>query len=102
MDESEVDTKECFDSLKEQYNNTDYGSIKINEDILYYVGYLTRYISYTRNISSKYLYKNYSIDMIIDNYEIYHTQSEEWVIKRIQKKVFNRLLSAKEILLRLW
>lgn len=81
------ETSECFSMLLEEYGDSTYGSVKLNKDILYYVGYLTRYICYTRNITSLYFYRVFSLDDIINSYEIYHTLDEEVVIKTMLEKL---------------
>lgn len=102
------DTKDCFQSIIEQFGQSSYGTKKINSDILYWLGYITRYICYTRNYSSRKLYKNISIYHLIDNYEVYHTQNEEWVIKRIleysgnDESMFDKNILIKKILHHLW
>ena len=82
------DTNDCFESLSLQFGNINYGKNKIDEDALYWLGYITRYICCTRRISSKTLYKTISLDILIKNYNVYHTQDEEWVISRINE-LFN-------------
>lgn len=76
------DEDECFEALNEEYGKFKYGSKKLSSNTLYWLGYITRYICYTRDISSKKLYKTIPLKSFIDNYDVYHTQSEEWVIAR--------------------
>ncbi|MCQ2802948.1 MAG: hypothetical protein MJ225_04715 [Bacilli bacterium] len=80
------DTNECFASLLEEYGDSTYGKVKINANVLYYLGYLTRYICYTREITTRHLYKTFNIYDIIDNYYVFHTQDEEWVIATLLQK----------------
>ena len=80
------ETKECFDSLLEEYGDSTYGVEKMNPEVIYYLGYLTRYICYTRGITSAHLYSVLNIYDIADNYYVYHTQDEEWVIATILEK----------------
>lgn len=100
--------EECFNALDIEYGKIEYGSKKINENVLHWLGYITRYICYTREITSKYLYKNISLKLFINNYYVYHTQSEEWVITRIledaklPKNFFDKKTKAKSILRKLW
>lgn len=100
--------EESFYALDTEYGKIKYGSKKINENILHWLGYITRYICYTREITSKYLYKNISLKLFIDNYYVYHTQSEEWVITRIledsklPENFFDKEIQTKSILRKLW
>lgn len=80
------ETEECFLSLLDEYGDSAYGKEKINSEALYYLGYLTRYICYTRGITSAHLYSVINIYDIVDNYYVYHTQDEEWVIATLLEK----------------
>lgn len=80
------EVEECFSSLIEEYGDSTYGKIKLRPEALYYLGYLTRYICYTREITSTHLYNVIDVYDIIDNYSIYHTQDEEWVIATLLEK----------------
>ena len=100
------DENECFRSLEEEYGKTEYGKNRLPEEVLYWLGYITRYICYTRELSSKKFYRNIPLKYLIDHYEIYHTQTEEWVISRILENVdpdlFDREKQIKKILRKLW
>lgn len=102
------DIKDCYDQLLEQYGKFTYGKKKISKEILYWLGYITRYICIDKNISSRQLYKMIDLDLLINNYETYHTQSEEWVINRIfdnmgiDKDAFDKKTKIKSVLTKLW
>lgn len=78
-----MDENEAFLSLDEQYGKTKYGQIKYDEEILYWLGYMLRYISYTRAVSTIFVYKTIPIKLLINGYSGYHTQSEEQVIASV-------------------
>lgn len=80
------EVEECYSSLIEEYGDSTYGKEKLNAKALYYLGYLTRYICYTRGVTSGYLYSVIDIYDIVDNYYVYHTQDEEWVISSLLEK----------------
>ncbi|MCR4951145.1 MAG: hypothetical protein K6A40_07475 [Solobacterium sp.] len=102
------DVEDCYDSIHEEFGETDYGKVKLSETVLHWLGYITRYICYTREFPSILLYKTIPLDMFIDHYEVYHTQSEEWVIARIlelsklDESVFDKKKREKAILTSLW
>ena len=102
------DPSDCLDSIVMEYGETNYGSNKLQENVLYWLGYITRYICYTREYPSKLLYKTIPLKLFTENYEVFHTQSEEWVIERIlaaaglDEKHFDKAHREKEILTRLW
>ncbi len=78
-----LDIDEAFNSLNEQYGPSNYGKIKYNQEQLYRTGYMLRYISYTREVSTFYVYKRIPIKLFIESYRGYHTQSEEVAITHI-------------------
>ena len=102
------DVDDCFTSVVMEYGESRYGKTKLSEKELYWLGYITRYFCYTREYPSKLLYKTIPLKLFIENYEVYHTQSEEWVIERIltaaglDEKYFDKTHREKEILTRLW
>ncbi|MBP5091898.1 MAG: hypothetical protein J6328_05015 [Bacilli bacterium] len=77
------DLNEAFASIEEQFGKSEYGKLKYDPDALYWLGYITRYIAYTREISSKLLYRLFDVKRIYSLYEAYHTQSEERCIAHL-------------------
>ncbi len=77
------DSNDAFYQIEKQYGKSNYGKIKYNPEGLYWLGYLTRYICYTRNIYSILLYKLFDVKQIYSLYNSYHTQSEEWCLNRL-------------------
>lgn len=72
-----------LNSIEEQFKKNDYGKVKINKEIMFWIGYMYRYISYTRNISTKLVYKYFKPEQMKSNYYVYHTQNPEWVISNL-------------------
>lgn len=52
-----VTQEDVFDEIEAEFGKSDYGQIKYDEEELYWIGYLYRYWCYTRQISSRSLYK---------------------------------------------
>jgi hypothetical protein len=77
------DVEECYKSIVKEYGQSAYGKDVFSENVLYWLGYITRYICYTRDYPSKLLYKNIPLKLFISNYEVYHTQNEDWVFQRV-------------------
>ena len=102
------EAEDCFASILEQFGETEYGKKKLPENILYWLGYITRYFCYTRECSSKLLYKSIPLRFFTDNYEVYHTQNEEWVIARVLENTgkteddFDQDKRFKAILRKIW
>lgn len=80
------ETEECFASIIDEYGDSTYGSEKFNDKVMYYLGYLTRYICYTREMTSSHLFSVIDVYDIARNYYTYHTQDEEWVIATLLEK----------------
>ena len=78
-----LDVNDCFDDIERQFGVTKYGSEKKNKEALFWVGYMYRYISYTRNVSTKFLFKTFDYEKLFELYQVYHTQDPEWCVKNI-------------------
>lgn len=77
------DVNVAYEQLNEQFPASNYGKEKYSPEALYWLGYIYRYICYTRDISTRLLFKIIPPQKLIANYYVYHTQSEEWVFERI-------------------
>ncbi|MCI1245716.1 MAG: antitoxin [Bacilli bacterium] len=75
-----LDTNEAFASLDKQYGKSVYGKIKYSINEIHWIGYIYRYICYTRECPSRLIYKLIKPAELRNVYFAYHTQSEEWVI----------------------
>ncbi len=78
-----LDVNEGLDEIEKQFGKSDYGNNKISKDVLFWIGYMYRYISYTRNINTQFLFKTFSYKKLIEIYPVYHTQDSEWCVKSI-------------------
>ena len=102
------DTGDCFSQINKEYGISSYGNKKLSEPVLHWLGYITRYICYTRDISSKKFIKSFDLKLFIENYEVYHTQSEEWVVERIlslsgmNEDFFDKKVQAQKTLKKIW
>ena len=102
------DVMDCFLQIEEEYGKSNYGKSKQPEPVMHWLGYITRYICYTREISSKKFIKTFNLKLLTDIYEVYHTQSEEWVIERIldlsglTEDIFDKKIQTREILKKIW
>lgn len=103
-----IDVEYAFSEIDKQYGKSAYGNQKYSADALYWLGYIYRYISYTREISTKKAFNLISPKELVEHYYVYHTQSEEWVISRIleikgkNEDFFDKNLRIKEILKKLY
>ena len=66
-----------------EYGNKKYGNKKFAREELYWIGYIYRYWSYTRNESSQYIYKIANASEMRDLYYPYHSLDPANAIERI-------------------
>lgn len=81
-----LDPVEAFRALDKQYVRSGYGKTKYGADGLYWLGYFSRYVCYTRELSSKCFYRLFDVKEIYALYEAYHTQGEEWCLAHLLEK----------------
>lgn len=78
-------TEAVFDYLDEEYGETAYGSVKLDADILYWVGYMYRYWAYTLAMSSVQIYKLCGAREMAGLYYSYHSLDPAQAIERIME-----------------
>ena len=78
-----LDVDEAFALIEAQYGSSDYGRIKFEPGELHWIGWMYRYICYTRGVTSSYVYSLIKPDYLRRVYYVYHTQSEEWAFANI-------------------
>lgn len=74
---------DIFIDLDNQYGKTSYGSIKYNQEAMYWAGYLYRYFAYTYELSSKQVYKLLPLKEVVRAYLAYHTMDVQVAIERL-------------------
>lgn len=78
-----LNVKEGLEMIEEQYGPSKYGKVKFSSESLFWMGYLYRYISYTRNIETPLIFKMFDYKKINELYYTYHTQSMEWCVDNL-------------------
>lgn len=78
-----LDVWEGNNSILEQFGDSDYGKVKYPKSVLFWMGYMYRYISYTREQSTKFIMKLFDYKQMKDVYYSYHTQDPEWCIQSL-------------------
>ena len=76
---------DVINEIDAQFGKSDYGKIKYDKEELYWMGYLYRYWSYTREVSSKKLYKMIKPGELKKLYYPYHSLDPAKVIERIME-----------------
>ena len=78
-----LDVNEGITSIIQQFGDTDYGKIKYSKSSLFWMGYMYRYISYTREVSTKFVMDLFTYKQMNDVYYTFHTQDPEWCIRSL-------------------
>ncbi len=71
---------EGLEEIEKQFGKSSYGKIKYSTESLFWMGYIYRYISYTRNVETKFIMRLFPPKTMNDVYFAYHTQSPEWCV----------------------
>lgn len=78
-----LDVNEGMNNIQRQYGASDYGRTKYSEGALFWMGYMYRYLSYTRDISTKFAMKHFPYRQLNDVYYSFHTQDPEWCVQNL-------------------
>ena len=97
-----LDPNEGLYTIEEQFGKSNYGSNKYSREVLFWMGYLYRYISYTRDVETHLLFKLFDYKKVKNLYFVYHTQSLEWCVENLlelfglSENIFDRNWRLKE------
>ncbi len=88
LDENEsaflsLDVIEGINMINDQFGKIKYGKIKYSKESLYWIGYMYRYISYTREESTRFIMKTFDYDLMNNVYFAFHTQDPEWCVRSL-------------------
>lgn len=78
-----LDVNEGIDSIMEQFGDTSYGKVKYSKSSLFWIGYMYRYIAYTREQSMSFVMNLFKHQQMNDVYYSFHTQGLEWCISNL-------------------
>lgn len=78
-----LDVNDGVNSILDQFGDTDYGKVKYSKSAMFWIGYIYRYISYTREVSTKFVISLFSYKQMNDVYYTFHTQDPEWCIRSL-------------------
>ncbi len=99
-----LDVNEGMSSIIDEFGDTDYGKVKYSPASLFWMGYMYRYISYTREQSTKLVASWFNYRKMNDLYFTYHTQDAKWCISRLleinnlDETIFDNNLRLKRII----
>ena len=99
-----LDVEDGIRSISDEFGNTSYGKIKYSKSSLFWMGYMYRYISYTREQSTKFIMQLFSYKQLHDVYYSFHTQAPEWCVKNLlelnnfEETIFDNNFRLKQII----
>ena len=99
-----LDVNEGIDSIQKQFGDSDYGKIKYSKSAMFWIGYMYRYISYTREVTTRFVMKIFSYKQLNDVYYSFHTQDPEWCVNsllamnNLNEGIFNNNLRLKKVM----
>lgn len=77
------DPSENLESITRQFGESKYGHVKYSKNALFWIGYMYRYISYTREQSTKFVMKLFNYKQLNNVYYSFHTQSPQWCLNSL-------------------
>lgn len=78
-----ITIKDIFNKIDDSYGKSEYGSFKYHPEILFWIGYVYRYFSYTYDFSSKRVYGMLKPRWLKNAYFAYHTLDCSQAIERM-------------------
>ena len=96
---------EGINSILEQFGDSDYGKIKYSPGALFWMGYMYRYISYTREQNTPFIMKIFEYKQMNNVYYSFHTQDPEWCVKslleinNLTENIFDNNYRLKEVII---
>ena len=78
-----LDVNEAIASIESQFGASSYGKTKFAKSALFWIGYMYRYISYTRQVSTKFVMRLFPYRQLNDVYYSFHTQDPEWCVRSL-------------------
>lgn len=78
-----LDVNEGILSIQNQFGDSDYGKTKYSKSALFWIGYIYRYLSYTRGVTTKFAMNLFPYKQLNDVYYSFHTQDSEWCIQNL-------------------
>lgn len=76
---------DAIEEIEEEYGKSDYGRIRYSREELYWIGYIYRYWSYTREMSSRAVYRVIKPEELRKLYFPYHSLDPAQAIERIME-----------------
>lgn len=78
-----LDVNDGMESITRQFGKTNYGQTKYSSSALFWMGYMYRYISYTREQPTQFVMKLFNHKQMNEVYYSFHTQDPEWCVRSL-------------------
>lgn len=78
-----LDVHEGIQSIQKQFGDKKYGKEKYSKSALFWMGYMYRYIAYTREQTTGFIMELFKHKQMNAVYYSYHTQDSEWCIRSL-------------------
>lgn len=78
-----LDAGEGITVIMEQFGKSDYGKVMYSKSALFWMGYMYRYIAYTREVSTRFVMQLFAYRQLNDVYYTFHTQAPEWCVRNL-------------------
>ena len=75
-----LDVNDGIYSIQNQFGESDYGKNTYSKNAMFWIGYIYRYISYTRGVTTKFVMRIFPYKQLNDVYYSFHTQDPEWCV----------------------
>ena len=72
--------EDALREIEEEFGHSSYGKDKYPASVLHWLGYQYRYIAYTRQCETRFLFRLFPPKKMASTYLAFHTQSQEWVV----------------------
>ena len=99
-----LDVNEGIQNILQQFGDSSYGKEKYSKSALFWMGYMYRYIAYTREQATGYIMELFKHKQMNAVYYSFHTQDPEWCISSLldlndlNEDVFDNNLRLKKII----
>lgn len=100
-----LDVNEGIDSIQKQFGDSNYGQTKYSKSALFWMGYIYRYLAYTRETTTKFVMSLFPYRQLNDVYYSFHTQDPEWCVRSLlemsdlNEDVFDKNIRLKEVIM---
>ncbi|MCQ2551156.1 MAG: hypothetical protein MJ146_03040 [Clostridia bacterium] len=99
-----LDVDEGIRDINDQFGTSKYGVERYSKEALFWMGYMYRYIAYTREETTRFVMSIFSHRQMNEAYYVFHTQDPEWCTQNLlemnglSKYIFDKDLRLKEII----